>query len=713
MEVSTIILLSLLVCGVKAIDTDDSLAALVTRVRLMEGEIQSWKLTAVNSEIKLMNKIEVLESSLKEELTGRFLPPLIKPLVKLAISDIMKGDYIGNIISGHVLEEVQALKASGQHTKTKVKALAQQLRRVERERDSYRESLQKQRNRLTNDIRAFHVQLNHTVADLRHARMLKSELNKTNDDLCDTRRKVIGLTEDFIALNTSSVMMRNEVESCMNGLEEIRLKLPTDIQSLTTQLNQTKEELLDTKEVMNRLTEDVMTLNVSCGIRKEMRPNYVNGSSLTTSSLSQLSHTTLNTTFPGTAAALTDPTPSNTVPPAPRTTQDSDLHKTPIYMVASATDASEDPTPSSTVSPAPEMTQDPDAHATPSPAAGRDLSSASEGGDLERVKRILAAGHVDINYRRGDYSSTPVMEASVNGHRDVVEFLVGRGADVSLVDRFGDNVLHLACYGGDLETVKLILSLNVVGINSRGEDSWTPVMAAAYNEHRDLVKFLVGRGADVSLVDGDGSNFLHYACREGHLETVKLILSLNVVGINSRGEDSWTPVMAAAYNEHRALVKFLVGRGADVSLTDSDGNNVLHYACREGHLETVKLILSLDVVDVNARNKKGRTGADWARHGGHQRVLDLLVSQGSCKQIVMYARLSGKKRSYEVHPVRTLEFQSTIQKICQERGDEWAQDVQGKLEMKYSVLKPVLLHIKELLLDNFSKRTSFSILPAM
>ncbi|XP_046564400.1 aminopeptidase N-like [Haliotis rubra] len=47
------------------------------------------------------------------------------------------------------------------------------------------------------------------------------------------------------------------------------------------------------------------------------------------------------------------------------------------------------------------------------------------------------------------------------------------------MDRRGRNVLHWACLGGDLEIVKLILSLNVVDINARGnsgrlrETLWT------------------------------------------------------------------------------------------------------------------------------------------------------------------------------------------------------------------------------------------------
>ncbi|XP_067654128.1 ankyrin repeat and SOCS box protein 1-like [Haliotis asinina] len=120
--------------------------------------------------------------------------------------------------------------------------------------------------------------------------------------------------------------------------------------------------------------------------------------------------------------------------------------------------------------------------ATPSPTAGHDLYNASRHGDLESVKRILAAEHVvDINTRSEEWSWTPVMAAAFYGHRDVVEFLVGRRADESLLDSEGDNVLHLAYIKGHLETVKLILSLNVdinvgnnFGNSSRlGESLWT------------------------------------------------------------------------------------------------------------------------------------------------------------------------------------------------------------------------------------------------
>ncbi|XP_067653771.1 inversin-like [Haliotis asinina] len=374
----------------------------------------------------------------------------------------------------------------------------------------------------------------------------------------------------------------------------MRSNVSTDIRSLNIQLNQTISDQFDTNQALSGLTQDFRTLNTSfLGMRKEIKE------------LSTM-------TYRGTTEAAADPSPNSTFTPAPVTTQD---------LQVSTTDASENLTPSKTVPPAPGTTQDSDTHATPSAAAGRDLYDASSRGDLERVKRILAQGDVDINYRRDSW--TPVMWAAWSGRRDVVEFLVDRGADVSLVDGYGDNVLHFACRGGDLETVKLILSMNVVDINSRGRYSMTPVMRAAWSGRRDVVEFLVDRGADVSLVDRGGDNVLHFACRGGDLETVKLILSMNVVDINSRGGYSWTPVMEAAWRGYRDVVEFLVGRGADVSLVDKWGDNVLHLACISGDLETVKLMVSMNVVDINVRNNDGNTAADIARV--YRGMVDLLV----------------------------------------------------------------------------------------
>ncbi|XP_046577269.1 uncharacterized protein LOC124285145 isoform X4 [Haliotis rubra] len=131
--------------------------------------------------------------------------------------------------------------------------------------------------------------------------------------------------------------------------------------------------------------------------------------------------------------------------------------------------------------------------ATPSPAAGRRLYSASRAGDLERVKRILAAGHVDIN-TRGDYSKTPVMAAALGDTAMWwsswwVEGLMCRWWTGAVTTSFTWPVM--------VETwrsVKLIVSRNVVDINARNNYGRTAVYYARRRGHQRVVEFLVSRG---------------------------------------------------------------------------------------------------------------------------------------------------------------------------------------------------------------------------
>ncbi|XP_071111398.1 cyclin-dependent kinase 4 inhibitor C-like isoform X2 [Haliotis cracherodii] len=137
-------------------------------------------------------------------------------------------------------------------------------------------------------------------------------------------------------------------------------------------------------------------------------------------------------------------------------------------------------------------TKKPATQATPLPADCNHLYVASWAGDLKKVKRLLSRG-VDVNCRMGSW--TPVMEAAEQGHRDVVELLVSKGADVSLVDKYGYNTLHLACRGGDFETVKFVLSLNVVDIDARNNDGETAADVARSEGHPRLVNLHMSRAA--------------------------------------------------------------------------------------------------------------------------------------------------------------------------------------------------------------------------
>ncbi|XP_067654080.1 adventurous-gliding motility protein Z-like [Haliotis asinina] len=274
MELATVAFVSLVLCGIEDVYAAESLATLTTRVRVVEQDLRAWKFSSIETETKLMNKFKVWEESLKEELTSTFLPSLINPLVKQAINKIMTDEYIGNEMRGQVLSEVQSLKTRVQITKRQLQALTKDLRCVQRERDNYRESAGKERSELTKDIRALQQQVNQTVV---RARLLRSELNQTIDDLLETNQNLAGITQDFTTLNTSCVLIEKEIQSYREDLQEMQGNVSTDIRSLNIQLNHTIRDLFDSNQTLTGLTQDLETLNTSCVVTEREIKSYREG----------------------------------------------------------------------------------------------------------------------------------------------------------------------------------------------------------------------------------------------------------------------------------------------------------------------------------------------------------------------------------------------------------------------------------------------------
>ncbi|XP_067678535.1 ankyrin repeat domain-containing protein 50-like [Haliotis asinina] len=256
------------------------------------------------------------------------------------------------------------------------------------------------------------------------------------------------------------------------------------------------------------------------------------------------------------------------------------------------------------------------------------LQSACRKGNIDMVKFILSQNTVSIN-TGWKATITPIMIAAEMGHKEVVKLLVSSGADVSLADNKGDNILHYACQGGHTETVKYILSQNMSDINSRGFQKMSPLMRAALMGHREVMKLLASKGADVLQLDLGGDNILHYACRGGHIETVEYILSQNMLDINSRGCRKMTPVMSAGQEGHKEVVELLVENNADLSLVNNGNNNILHLVCQQGRLEMVRYVLSLNVLDINCRGEHNRTAVMLAEKYGHKDVVVILLAKGA------------------------------------------------------------------------------------
>jgi hypothetical protein len=139
-------------------------------------------------------------------------------------------------------------------------------------------------------------------------------------------------------------------------------------------------------------------------------------------------------------------------------------------------------------------------------------------------------------------TSRPLAIAAVNGHLDVIRYLVVEfGADVNQAeDERGQTALHLVAYIGNL----------------------------------DVVRFLLDElSADVDQEDTTGSTALFSAAYEGHLDVVRCLVREHGANINHTSSDGMTALLIAAQVDQPALTKWLVKAGADPQAMNTDREN--------------------------------------------------------------------------------------------------------------------------------------------
>lgn len=111
-------------------------------------------------------------------------------------------------------------------------------------------------------------------------------------------------------------------------------------------------------------------------------------------------------------------------------------------------------------------------------------------------------------------------------------------------------------------------------------------LLAALNMHQEPVKMvesLITRGANPNAKHSSGYSALMFACRAGHTETAKLLIShLDVSALNEYDKDGNTALMVAADYGRKDIVAALINAGADLFKQNIYLEDALEFATKGG-----------------------------------------------------------------------------------------------------------------------------------
>ena len=125
---------------------------------------------------------------------------------------------------------------------------------------------------------------------------------------------------------------------------------------------------------------------------------------------------------------------------------------------------------------------------------------------------------------------------------------------------------------------------------------------------------------NINYKDENGFTALHFACDEGNLKIVEIILGVDC-DTNIKNIHKQTPLHISAKRGYFDISKKLIESGAKLNIEDSEKNTPIHYVCKNNYIELLKYFLTKNP-KVEEKNIYGKTPKDLATNAEIKNLID-------------------------------------------------------------------------------------------
>ncbi|XP_035391110.1 ankyrin repeat domain-containing protein 26 isoform X5 [Electrophorus electricus] len=198
--------------------------------------------------------------------------------------------------------------------------------------------------------------------------------------------------------------------------------------------------------------------------------------------------------------------------------------------------------------------------------------------------------------------------------------------DLNQLDKENRTPLHIACVQGHTEVVQFLVE-NKVKLNLCDNQNRSALMKAVQCQQDRCVSVILDHEADPNLVDINGNTALHLAARIPSL-SVALQLLEHEANINAQNKEGNTPLILSVEENHAEMAERLLKEGADVNIKNQERRSALMIAACNGQISMVRLLLQYDA-DITVKDDKGWSSDDYAVMNGHHACSHLIIEHGT------------------------------------------------------------------------------------
>jgi ankyrin repeat protein len=214
--------------------------------------------------------------------------------------------------------------------------------------------------------------------------------------------------------------------------------------------------------------------------------------------------------------------------------------------------------------------------------ASAEAVAAIQRGDEAKLKQLIDNEPV-MRYATDENGLSLIMVACYHRHPELAASL--------LVDDRLPDVFEAAALG-KAQRLSALCREHPELVAAWSVDDFQPLHLAAFFAHPECVEVLLERHAEVNSPARNSSRVspIHSAVAGRNREIVRLLLG-HGANVNVKQHGGWTPLHAAAMHGDKVLVQLLLQHGAEPALTSDDGKTAADLAQAGGHVGIVQLLV--------------------------------------------------------------------------------------------------------------------------
>lgn len=213
---------------------------------------------------------------------------------------------------------------------------------------------------------------------------------------------------------------------------------------------------------------------------------------------------------------------------------------------------------------------------------------------------------------------------------------------MNFVDEYGNSPLHLSIQYNNFDLVEIFVDVvmtiphqNI--INLRNKAGYTPLLIAAHRGELELCEFFLEANADLSMVDFNGNNPIHLACKQKNIDLLKLLIKYvdkqhNYAVLNAINHEGYAPIHLCILIESFEMVReLLYFKMLRINISDKRvGYSPLHHAVIGSRtVKIAELLIKNEKIDLNSKSYSGCTPLHVAVANRNYLATILLLNKGA------------------------------------------------------------------------------------